>query len=211
MVVREANGNVTLVQQNPDNYIDLIQNCSSSADGKCEYGLLNDYTVMEMISAYGPLIYAGLFAASLSSALACLVSAAKVFQALCQDKLFPFIELFGKGYGKNNEPRRAYVLAFILAFACCTIGDLNIIAPFITNFFLAAHSLINFACFHASFAKSPGFRPSFKYYNMYVSLLNACLCLTIMFTSSWITALITFILTLALYLFILYCHPGINN
>ena len=36
--------------------------------------------VMEMLSAYGPIVTAGIFAATLSSALASLVSAPKVFQ-----------------------------------------------------------------------------------------------------------------------------------
>ena len=35
---------------------------------------------MSMVSGFGPLITAGIFGATLSSALACLVSAPKVFQ-----------------------------------------------------------------------------------------------------------------------------------
>ena len=53
-----------------------------------------------MVSLWGPLIYAGAFAAAISSALASLVSAPKVFQALCKDKIFPYIHVFAKGYGK---------------------------------------------------------------------------------------------------------------
>lgn len=37
---------------------------------------------MSMVSAFAPLITAGIFGATLSSALACLVSAPKVFQVL---------------------------------------------------------------------------------------------------------------------------------
>jgi solute carrier family 12 sodium/potassium/chloride transporter 2 len=77
---------------------------------------------MELVSIFGPLIYAGCFAATLSSALACLVSAPKVFQALCKDKLYPYIEWFGKGYGKNNEAFRAYVLTFVIALCFILIG-----------------------------------------------------------------------------------------
>jgi len=77
---------------------------------------------MELVSAWGPLIYAGCFAATLSSALASFVSAPKVFQALCNDKIYPYIDYFGKGYGKNNEPFRGYCLAFLIALACVLIG-----------------------------------------------------------------------------------------
>lgn len=47
---------------------------------KCEYGLHNNFNVIELVSVFGPLIYAGCFAATISSALASLVSAPKVFQ-----------------------------------------------------------------------------------------------------------------------------------
>lgn len=46
----------------------------------CKYGLHNSFEVIELVSIFGPLIYAGCFAATLSSALASLVSAPKVFQ-----------------------------------------------------------------------------------------------------------------------------------
>ena len=77
---------------------------------------------MEIVSAFGPFIYAGCFAATLSSALASLVSAPKVFQALCKDSLYPYISWFGKGYGKNNEPVRGYILTFFIAIAFILIG-----------------------------------------------------------------------------------------
>lgn len=39
---------------------------------------------------------------------------------------------------------------------CCLLAELNIIAPIISNFFLASYALINFSVFHASLANSPG-------------------------------------------------------
>lgn len=176
-------------------------------DGQ-KQGLHHNYNMMSLISLYAPLITAGTWAAALSSALASLISAPKVFQALCKDKLFPYIQYFGKGEGKNNEPRRGYILAFLIALAGCALGDLNVIAPIISNFFLAAYCLINFSCFHASFAKSLGFRPSFRYYNMYVSLIGAILCLVVMFIINWAASLITFIICFALYFIVLYRKPG---
>lgn len=103
-------------------------------------------------------------------------------QALCKDNIYPGIAIFGKGYGKNNEPLRGYFLTFGIALAFILIGkcwsnyfvqqtwgqltdtylffissaELNIIAPIISNFFLASYALINFSVFHASLANSPG-------------------------------------------------------
>uniref|UniRef100_T1DFY4 Putative Na/K/Cl transporter n=1 Tax=Cupiennius salei TaxID=6928 RepID=T1DFY4_CUPSA len=203
VVIRDANGiafNDTL----------HLSNCSLVAKQTCPYGLMNYMEVMGTVSAFEPIIYAGIFAATLSSALASLVSAPKVFQALCKDRLFPHIHFFARGYGKGNEPRRGYALAFVIALGCVAIGDLNSIAPIISNFFLAAYCLINFSCFHASFARSPGFRPSFKYYNLWLSLLGAILCLTVMFIMNWWTALLTFAIVLGLYIYIYYRKPDVN-
>uniref|UniRef100_A0A803VBG9 Solute carrier family 12 member 3 n=1 Tax=Ficedula albicollis TaxID=59894 RepID=A0A803VBG9_FICAL len=88
----------------------------------CRYGLSNYYQSMSMVSGFGPLITAGIFGATLSSALACLVSAPKVFQCLCKDQLYPLIGFFGKGYGRNSEPIRGYVLTYVIAVGFILIG-----------------------------------------------------------------------------------------
>ncbi|CAB3409641.1 unnamed protein product [Caenorhabditis bovis] len=182
--------------------------CAENAT--CPYGLMNFYQVLETESLWGPLITAGIIAATLSSALASLVSAPKVFQAVCKDRLFPKIDYFAKSYGKNEEPKRAYALAFVIAFAMIAIGDLNVIAPIISNFFLCSYALINYACFDQSFADSPGFRPGFKYYNMWVSLIGALLCITVMFIVSYKTALITFFCFAVIFMYILHRKPDVN-
>jgi solute carrier family 12 sodium/potassium/chloride transporter 2 len=119
-VLRDATGN-------PEDYMngtvaEFQAICSSLVDQPCKWGLHNSYQVMELVSAFGPLNYAGCFAATLSSALACFVSAPKVFQALCRDKLFPYLHFFAKGYGKNQEPLRAYALTFIIALVFILVG-----------------------------------------------------------------------------------------
>ncbi|CAG9856533.1 unnamed protein product [Phyllotreta striolata] len=178
--------------------------------GECRYGLQNNFQVIELVSWFGPIIYAGCFAATLSSALASLVSAPKVFQALCKDKLYPGIEWFAKGYGTNNEPVRGYVLTFVISLGVVLIAELNLIAPLISNFFLAAYTLINFSTFHASLVKPVGWRPTFKFYNMWLSLLGSVFCLMVMFLISWMTALLTFAAVLSLYLIVSYRKPNVN-
>ncbi|XP_058268624.1 solute carrier family 12 member 2 isoform X3 [Hemibagrus wyckioides] len=176
----------------------------------CKYGLHNNFQIMSVVSGFGPLITAGIFSATLSSALASLVSAPKVFQALCKDNIYPGIAGFGKGYGKNNEPLRGYFLTFGIALAFILIAELNVIAPIISNFFLASYALINFSVFHASLANSPGWRPSFKYYNMWVSLAGAVLCCVVMFVINWWAALLTNVIVLSLYIYVNYKKPDVN-
>uniref|UniRef100_A0A8C2X744 Solute carrier family 12 member 2 n=1 Tax=Cyclopterus lumpus TaxID=8103 RepID=A0A8C2X744_CYCLU len=213
-IVRDATGD------HNDTVSDTV-NCTDAActlgydfsickEGGCQYGLMNDFQVMGLVSGFGPLISAGIFSATLSSALASLVSAPKVFQALCKDNIYPGLGMFAKGYGKNNEPLRGYVLTFCIGLAFILIAQLNVIAPIISNFFLASYALINFSVFHASLANSPGWRPSFKYYNMWVSLAGAVLCCVVMFVINWWAALVTLLIVLALYIYVSYKKPDVN-
>ena len=56
---------------------------------------------MEKIAAWGPIVTGGIFAATLSSALASLVGAPKTFQALCKDNIFPGMHYFGVGVSNH--------------------------------------------------------------------------------------------------------------
>ncbi|XP_064109028.1 bumetanide-sensitive sodium-(potassium)-chloride cotransporter-like [Macrobrachium nipponense] len=223
--LRDASGNVTVYEtylnetsedeynfrENPV-FTNVSCNVGEPGDERepCEYGLQNSAQVMELMAAWGPLIYAGCFAATLSSAIASLVGAPRVLQALAKDKLYPGIFLFSKGYGANNDPVRGYILVFVISLGCIMIGDLNLVGTLLSNFFLASYSLINFSCFHASLIKSPGWRPGFKYYNLWVSLVGGLLCLIVMFLIDWVMALVTFVVVIALYLFVSYRNPDVN-
>uniref|UniRef100_A0A8D2J872 Solute carrier family 12 member 3 n=1 Tax=Varanus komodoensis TaxID=61221 RepID=A0A8D2J872_VARKO len=215
-VVRDASGNVndtipfgTAGCEGPAcSYGWNFSACAQSRS--CHYGLINHYQSMSMVSGFAPLITAGIFGATLSSALACLVSAPKVFQCLCKDQLYPAIGFFGKGYGKNNEPIRGYILTYFIAIGFILIAELNAIAPIISNFFLCSYALINFSCFHASITNSPGWRPSFRYYSKWAALLGATISVVIMFLLTWWAALIAIGIVVFLLGYVLYKKPEVN-
>lgn len=166
---------------------------------------------MKLAAGWGPIVTAGVFASTLSSALASLVGAPKAFQAVCKDDLFPYISHFGVGYGPGNEPRRGYILAFVIAAGFIAVGDLNVIAPIISNFFLVVYALINYAVFAACLGRSPGWRPSFKYYDMWVSLLGALLCIAMMFPINWWAAVLTILIVLILYKYVDHTKPQVGG
>uniref|UniRef100_A0A673XTX7 Solute carrier family 12 member 3 n=1 Tax=Salmo trutta TaxID=8032 RepID=A0A673XTX7_SALTR len=216
-MVRDASGvmNDTLAVSSADSCQGLacqygwdFTNCITNRT--CTYGLSNQYQSMSLVSGFAPLITAGIFGATLSSALACLVSAPKVFQCLCKDNLYPVIGFFGKGNGKNDEPIRGYVLAYIIAVCFVLIAELNTIAPIISNFFLCSYALINFSCFHASITNSPGWRPSFRFYSKWMSLLGAVVSVIIMFLLTWWAALIAIGIVIFLLGYVLYKRPSVN-
>ncbi|XP_072315095.1 solute carrier family 12 member 3-like [Eucyclogobius newberryi] len=215
--VRDASGNLTdfITGNSTDGCVGLACNygwnfteCIQSQS--CEYGLANTSKLLGQLSGFYYLITAGVFAASLSSALGFLVSAPKVFQCLCKDNLYPYIGVFAKGYGKNKEPLRAYILCFVISIAFILIAELNTIAALISNFFLCSYGLINFSCFHASITNSPGWRPAFHYYSKWTALFGAVISIVLMFLFTWWAALVTFGIIFFLFGYVNYNKPKVN-
>uniref|UniRef100_A0A3B4X8R9 Solute carrier family 12 member 10, tandem duplicate 1 n=1 Tax=Seriola lalandi dorsalis TaxID=1841481 RepID=A0A3B4X8R9_SERLL len=216
-VIRDASGNISDILSGNITDGCVGQGCKLGwnfteciESNSCIYGLANSSKVLGQVSGLSHLITAGVFAASLSSALGFLVSAPKVFQCLCRDNIYPYIGFFAKGYGKNDEPLRAYILCYIIAVAFILIGELNIIASLISNFFLCSYCLINFSCFHASITNSPGWRPSFHYYSKWTALFGAVISVVLMFLLTWWAALITFSIIFFLFGYVNYNKPKVN-
>uniref|UniRef100_A0A8C7HAX2 Solute carrier family 12 member 3 n=1 Tax=Oncorhynchus kisutch TaxID=8019 RepID=A0A8C7HAX2_ONCKI len=208
-LVRDASGimNDTLAMSSADS-------CQGLA---CQYGW--DFTdcITNRTCTYGLSNHPGLpglCTQSLPEALVCYSISIILFsshlQCLCKDNLYPVIGFFGKGNGKNDEPIRGYVLAYIIAVCFVLIAELNTIAPIISNFFLCSYALINFSCFHASITNSPGWRPSFRFYSKWMSLLGAVVSVIIMFLLTWWAALIAIGIVIFLLGYVLYKRPSVN-
>ncbi|MEO1652663.1 MAG: amino acid permease, partial [Bacteroidota bacterium] len=122
--------------------------------------LRSDTNILQKIALIDPsLVLAGIWGATLSSALGGILGAPRILQAMSVDRVTP--KVFGKGVGKSNEPRNALILTFIIAEAGILIGELDAIAEVVSMFYLAAYGFINFACLLESWASSD-FRPQFK-------------------------------------------------
>lgn len=121
--------------------------------------LLTDYNFLLKISWLPFLVYAGIWGATLSSALGGLLGGPRIIQAIANDNIVP--KFLGKGHGTNKEPRHALIFTFILAELGILIGDLNTIASIVTMFYLTAYGFINLAFTLEKWA-STDFRPSFR-------------------------------------------------
>ena len=142
--------------------------------------LSSDYTAMNRVAIFGFLITAGVIAATLSSAMASFLGAPRILQSLASDRIFPFLFLFAKGEGAANNPRRGVLLAGVIAVVTIGLGNLNVIAPIVSMFFLISYGLLNYATYYETRAASPFFRPRFKWYDGRLSLLGALSCLGVM-------------------------------
>lgn len=139
--------------------------------------LLNDPMVMQSVARWGALILLGVWAATLSSALGSLLGAPRTLQALSRDRIFPGI--LGRGYGSKNDPRLATAITFFVALVAILLGDLNLLAPVLSMFFLTSYGLLNLSTGLEGLIDSPSWRPRFRV-RPALSLAGALGCFAVM-------------------------------
>ena len=139
-----------------------------------------DFASMKRVAAFAWLINLGVIAATLSSGMASFLGAPRILQAMAQDRIFRFLFPFARGAGPALNPRRGVLLSLGIALATVSLGQLNVIAPLVTMFFLVSYGLLNYATFFEARAASPAFRPTFRWFHSRLSLLGAVGCLAIM-------------------------------
>ncbi|MCA9056507.1 MAG: amino acid permease, partial [Planctomycetaceae bacterium] len=164
--------------------------------------LIGNNLIIKEIAVSPLLITAGVFAATLSSALGSMMGAPRILQAFARDEVFHSLKFFGVGSGLTREPRRATVLTFVIAQICILLGDLNAIAPIITMFFMITYGLLNLATFYEAVTKNPSYRPTFKYCHWSVSLAGFIGCLVVMFLMNWVSASISIVVLATLHWYI---------
>ncbi len=153
--------------------------------------LISNKMVIREIATWPIWITAGVFAATLSSALGSMMGAPRILQAFAKDDIFRSLKFFSSGSGQSNEPRRATVLTFVIAQVCIVLGDLNAIAPIITMFFMITYGLLNLATFYEAITKNPSYRPTFRYRHWSISLAGAVGCVAVMFLINWVWAIVS--------------------
>jgi len=139
--------------------------------------LIEDPMIMRRIAFWGDAILIGVWGATLSSALGSTMAAPRVLQALARDGVLPRVMAkLGKGSGKENLPRMGTLFTLIFTITAVLLGDLNMIAPVLTMFFLTAYGVLNISAGVENIIKSPSFRPRFKVH-WFFSLLGAAGCI----------------------------------
>ncbi len=148
------------------------------AAGAAQDSLIDDGgAAMRAIALVGPLVLLGVFAATLSSAMASFLGAPRILQSLAADRVFPGLHFFAKGHGPHANPRRGVLLSLGIAIVTLGLGALNSIAAVVSMFFLISYGMLNYATYWEARAASPSFRPRFRFYDKRLSLAGAAACL----------------------------------
>ncbi len=169
--------------------------------------LMADYGAMKKIALVPMMINAGVVAATLSSAMASFLGAPRILQSIAKDKIFKALNLFSKGDGATDNPRRGVLFCGAIALATISLGQLNLIAQVVSMFFLISYGLINYATFFESRAASPSFRPRFRWFSPWLSLLGFITCVAAILAIDITSGLLAICILTAIYQYLKF-RPG---
>jgi amino acid transporter len=164
--------------------------------------LAGDELFMAQVATWGPIIFIGLAAATLSSAIGSLLIAPRTLQALTGDKVFPSQKVNGwlnKGKGEANEPLNATYITLVIAFVVIILGDVNMVAKIVSQFFMVTYGALCLISVLEHFAASPSYRPSFKS-RWWISLIGTIGCFTMMLLMEVFAALFALAVMLLIYI-----------
>ncbi len=164
--------------------------------------LVADPLIMRNIAIWGDAILIGVWGATLSSALGSMLGAPRILQAIARDNILPRpFRFLGRGNGPHDEPRVGTYVTLGLALTAVALGDLNVIAPILTMFFLATYAVVNIVSAVERLLRSPSFRPTFRVHWLF-SLLGAVSCSAVMFLIDAPATVISAVIVLGVYLWL---------
>ncbi|CAB3989377.1 solute carrier family 12 member 9-like [Paramuricea clavata] len=170
--------------------------------------LVNQYNFLQIINVVPVLTTIGVFLATLSASLSCLIGASRILQAVANDNLLgSFITRLGRGFGRNNEPVFAVLVSGLCVQAVIFVSKVNTLAPIVSMFFLLSYGVTNLACFVLKVSSAPNFRPTFPYYSKLTALIGMLSCFAIMIAVNALYAFVSVAIMIILFLVIVYRAP----
>ena len=164
--------------------------------------LIQEPLIMRRMALWGDAIIIGVWGATLSSAVGSIMGAPRVLQALARDGVLPnSLRWLGRGSGPEDTPRAGTAVTLGIALGAVAVGNLNLIAPVLTMFFLTTYGVLNISAGLERLLGSPSFRPRFKV-PWYLSALGAVGCVSVMFLVNPAATVIAIVVVLGIYIWL---------
>ncbi|KAL9452844.1 hypothetical protein AB3S75_008603 [Citrus x aurantiifolia] len=167
--------------------------------------LLTDRLLTATIAwPFPAVIHIGIILSTLGAALQSLTGAPRLLAAIANDDILPVLNYFKVAEGR--EPHIATFFTAFICIGCVIIGNLDLITPTITMFFLLCYSGVNLSCFLLDLLDAPSWRPRWKFHHWSLSLLGSVFCIVIMFLISWSFTVVSLALASLIYYYV--CLKG---
>ncbi|XP_015066751.1 cation-chloride cotransporter 1 isoform X1 [Solanum pennellii] len=163
--------------------------------------LLTDRLLTASIAwPFPAIVYVGIILSTLGAALQSLTGAPRLLAAIANDDILPVLNYFKVVDG--GEPHVATFFTAFICIGCVVIGNLDLISPTITMFYLLCYAGVNLSCFLLDLLDAPSWRPRWKFHHWSLSLVGALLCIVIMFLISWTFTVVSLALASLIYYYV---------
>lgn len=124
------------------------------------------------------------------------------------------IQFFSSGSGNTITMIKAwwsvsvkvsqFILKIFFFYSFILLGNVDILAPLLSMFFLMCYGFVNLACAVQTLLRTPNWRPRFRFYHWILSLIGLTLCISVMFMTSVLFALLAMGMAVVIYKYIEY-------
>jgi amino acid transporter len=121
-------------------------------------------------------VQVGVILSTLGAALQSLTGAPRLLAAIANDDIIPVLKYFKAP--DDAEPHFATLFTMLICASCVILGNLDLITPVITMFFLLCYGGVNLSCLLLDLLDAPSWRPRFKFHHWSFSLVGALLCIS---------------------------------
>ncbi|PKU68471.1 cation-chloride cotransporter 1 isoform X1 [Dendrobium catenatum] len=162
--------------------------------------LTNRLLTAEVAWPVPAIVYVGIILSTLGAALQSLTGAPRLLAAIANDDILPVLKYFKVSEG--GEPHLATLFTAFICIGCVVIGNLDLITPTITMFFLLCYAGVNLSCFLLDLLDAPSWRPRWRFHHWSLSLIGALICIVIMFLISWSFTVVSLALASLIYYYV---------
>jgi amino acid transporter len=122
--------------------------------------LLSDPFALVDYARWPTLVRVGIWGATLSSALGCLLGAPRMLQSMAQDGILS--EVFARVQGRNEEPRIAVAFTVLAGATIMLLTTIDQIIPMLAMICLVSYGMLNFVAAFCGITNIPSWRPAFR-------------------------------------------------
>uniref|UniRef100_A0A3B3XIJ6 Amino acid permease/ SLC12A domain-containing protein n=1 Tax=Poecilia mexicana TaxID=48701 RepID=A0A3B3XIJ6_9TELE len=125
----------------------------------CErYLLQRDYSFLEDINVWSPMVTVGIYSSAMSAAMSNLIGASRILYTLAKDNLLGGVLALARITSRSGNPWVSVLISWFLVQMVPFADKLNTIAGIVSILILLVYASVNLACLALEWASAPNFR-----------------------------------------------------
>uniref|UniRef100_A0A3B3XI37 Amino acid permease/ SLC12A domain-containing protein n=1 Tax=Poecilia mexicana TaxID=48701 RepID=A0A3B3XI37_9TELE len=122
------------------------------------YLLQRDYSFLEDINVWSPMVTVGIYSSAMSAAMSNLIGASRILYTLAKDNLLGGVLALARITSRSGNPWVSVLISWFLVQMVPFADKLNTIAGIVSILILLVYASVNLACLALEWASAPNFR-----------------------------------------------------